>query len=53
MLKQIILNTDKKCLYKFVYNLGIKGALSFNRFQKTNFINPIILEHEHKILYIT
>lgn len=34
MLKQIILNTDKKCLYKFVYNLGIKGALSFNRFQK-------------------
>lgn len=34
MLKQLLINTDKKCLYKFVYNLGIKGALSFNRFQK-------------------
>lgn len=34
MLKQILLNTDKKCLYKFVYNLGIKGVISFNRFQK-------------------
>ncbi len=34
MLKQLVLKTDKKCLYKFVYNLGIKGAISFNRFQK-------------------
>lgn len=34
MLKQLLFKTDKKCLYKFVYNLGIKGTLSFNRFQK-------------------
>src|SRR5665811_2075804 len=34
MLKQLVLKTDKKCLFKFVYNLGIKGAISFNRFQK-------------------
>lgn len=34
MLKQLVLKTDKKCLYKFVYNLGIKGAISFNHFQK-------------------
>ena len=34
MLKQLLFNTDKRCLYKFVYNLGIKGAISFNRFQK-------------------
>lgn len=34
MLKQLIFKTDKKCLYKFVYNLGIKGAIGFNRFQK-------------------
>ncbi len=34
MLHRLFFKTDKKCLYKFVYNLGIKGALSFNRFQK-------------------
>lgn len=34
MLYRLLFKTDKKCLYKFVYNLGIKGALSFNRFQK-------------------
>jgi MoaA/NifB/PqqE/SkfB family radical SAM enzyme len=34
MLKQLLFKTDKRCLYKFIYNLGIKGALSFNRFQK-------------------
>jgi MoaA/NifB/PqqE/SkfB family radical SAM enzyme len=34
MLKRLLFKTDKKCLYKFVYNLGIKGAMSFNRFQK-------------------
>ncbi len=34
MLKRIIQNTDKRCLYKMVYNLGVKGTLSFNRFQR-------------------
>jgi MoaA/NifB/PqqE/SkfB family radical SAM enzyme len=34
MLKRLLFKTDKKCLFKFVYNLGIKGAMSFNRFQK-------------------
>ena len=34
MLKQLLLKTDRRCLYKFVYNLGIKGAVSFNRFQR-------------------
>ncbi len=34
MLKRIIQNTDKRCLWKVVYNLGVKGTLSFNRFQK-------------------
>ena len=34
MLKRLLFKTDKKCLYKFVYNLGIKGAISFNRFKK-------------------
>lgn len=34
MLKQLLFKTDKRCLYKFVYNLGIKGTMSFNRFQK-------------------
>lgn len=33
MLKQI-LKTDKKCLYKFAYNMGIKGARGIQRFQK-------------------
>ena len=34
MLKRIIKNTDKRCLWKMFYNLGIKGTLSFNRFQR-------------------
>jgi MoaA/NifB/PqqE/SkfB family radical SAM enzyme len=34
MIKRILLNTDKKCLYKFVYNMGVKGTLSFARYQK-------------------
>ena len=34
MIKQLLVNTDKKCLYKFVYNMGIKGAIGLNRFQK-------------------
>lgn len=34
MLKRLLFKTDKKCLYKFIYNLGIKGAIGFSRFQK-------------------
>ncbi len=34
MLKQLFIKTDKKCLYKFVYNLGIKGVFGLNRFKK-------------------
>lgn len=34
MIKRILRNTDKKCLYKFVVNMGVKGTMSFNRFQK-------------------
>ncbi len=34
MLKRIIKNTDRRCLWKVFYNLGIKGTLSFNRFQR-------------------
>lgn len=34
MIKRIIQHTDKRCLWKVVYNLGVKGTLSFNRFQK-------------------
>jgi MoaA/NifB/PqqE/SkfB family radical SAM enzyme len=34
MLKQLIFKTDKRCLYKFTYNLGIKGAIGLSRFKK-------------------
>lgn len=34
LLKNILFQTDKKCLYKFVVNMGIKGSMSFARFQK-------------------
>ncbi|RKD87796.1 radical SAM protein [Mangrovibacterium diazotrophicum] len=34
MLKQLLFKTDRRCLYKFVYNMGIKGAVGFSRFQK-------------------
>lgn len=34
MLGQLLFRTDKKCLYKFIFNLGIKGAIAFNRFQR-------------------
>jgi MoaA/NifB/PqqE/SkfB family radical SAM enzyme len=34
MLKQLLVNTDIKCQYKFAYNLGIKGAIGLSRFKK-------------------
>jgi MoaA/NifB/PqqE/SkfB family radical SAM enzyme len=34
MLKRLLLKTDKKCLFKFIYNLGFKGAIGFSKFQK-------------------
>ncbi|MFW5822391.1 MAG: radical SAM/SPASM domain-containing protein [Tangfeifania sp.] len=34
MIKRILLNTDRKCLYKFVYNMGLKGIRSINRYKK-------------------
>ena len=34
MLGRILRNTDRRCLYKFIYNLGIKGTISYNRFQR-------------------
>lgn len=34
MLKRLVLNTDRRCLFKFVYNLGVKGTIGLNRFQK-------------------
>jgi len=33
-LKRIIQNTDRRCLWKLFYNLGVKGMLGFNRFQR-------------------
>jgi len=33
MIKQL-LNTDRRCLHKFVYNLGFKGLRAFNRYEK-------------------
>jgi MoaA/NifB/PqqE/SkfB family radical SAM enzyme len=34
LLKNILIQTDKRCLYKFIVNMGIKGSMSFARFQK-------------------
>jgi len=34
MIGRILKNTDKKCLYKFVYNMGVKGTLSFARYKQ-------------------
>ncbi len=34
MLRQLIFKTDKRCLYKFTYNMGIKGAIGLSRFKK-------------------
>ncbi len=34
LLRNILIRSDKKCLYKFVVNMGIKGSISFARFQK-------------------
>ena len=34
LLKNILIRTDKRCLYKFIVNMGIKGSMSFARFQK-------------------
>lgn len=31
---RLLFKTDRKCLYKFIYNMGIKGSLGFSRFQK-------------------
>jgi len=33
LLKNIV-RTDKRCLYKFIVNMGIKGSMAFARFQK-------------------
>lgn len=34
MIKRILLKTDRRCLWKLVYNLAYKGAISFHRYQK-------------------
>lgn len=34
MIKQLLIKTNKKCLYKLVYNLGIKGMMGLNRFKR-------------------
>ena len=34
MIKQVLFNTDKKCLYKFAYNMGVKGAIGLSRFKR-------------------
>lgn len=34
MLKQFLIKTDRRCQYKFIYNMGIKGALGLSRFKK-------------------
>lgn len=34
MLSRLLFKTNKKCLYKFIFNLGIKGTLSIIRFRK-------------------
>jgi len=34
ILKNILIRSDRRCLYKFVANMGIKGSMSFARFQK-------------------
>lgn len=33
LLKNILFRSDKRCLYKFMVNMGIKGSMSFARFQ--------------------
>lgn len=34
ILKNILIRSDRRCLYKFIANMGIKGSMSFARFQK-------------------
>lgn len=34
MIKQVLFHTDKKCLYKFAYNMGVKGAIGLSRFKR-------------------
>ena len=34
MLGRILKQTDRKCLYKFVVNMGIKGMMGFKRYEK-------------------
>lgn len=34
MVRQLLLKTDKRCLYKFIYNLGFKGVKTLHKFKK-------------------
>jgi MoaA/NifB/PqqE/SkfB family radical SAM enzyme len=34
MLGRLLFKTDKKCLFKFIVNLGIRGAIGFRKFEK-------------------
>ena len=34
MIKQLLIKTDKKCLYKFVYNMGVKSVIGLDRYRK-------------------
>jgi MoaA/NifB/PqqE/SkfB family radical SAM enzyme len=34
LLKNILIRSDKRCLYKFIFNMGVRGSMSFARFQK-------------------
>lgn len=34
MIKRILSKTDKRCLYKFMYNMVFKGMISFARYRK-------------------
>jgi MoaA/NifB/PqqE/SkfB family radical SAM enzyme len=34
MLKQLLIKTDRKCLWKFIFNLGVKGAMGLKKHKK-------------------
>lgn len=34
MIKQLLFKTDRRCLYKFVYNLGLKGTKTLRKHKK-------------------
>src|SRR5690554_801231 len=34
MIKQLM-NTDRRCLRKFIFNMGVKGVRAFNKYQKS------------------